>query len=941
MYMSKKKIVPALLATAMAVPVAAPASAEQLTDIQKSWAKTYIQALVDKDVLSGMGNGKYEPAKTMTRAEIAVALTRALDLELDAAAAAKFKDVPDWAKPYVGALVKAGIAAGMDANTYGSNLKVTREQLAVFYVRALGLEPVAKEAQGLELTFKDAASISEYAKKHVALAAKIGFIHGFPDNTFGPKQNADRAQLAKLTYDLYFNGETFVQKANELFGTVSVQSVTATNGTVTVMFDKALTAAPQAADLEVTQAVNGSSPMEITPSDITLSEDKKSVSFKIPTVEEKEEKQSVVISVAYRGGAAKSAEAFTVASKYLMVEDVTALNPSEIKVIFNKEADKSTAEDEGNYTLQNGSHPRGAKLSDDKKSVILRLAAPLANDAAYRVDVANVKDTNYNVMQKFEGTAKLFFDKEAPKLQKAEMMTDGRLKLTFNEPVQDTMTVKVDDTVVANGDTTKVTPATEAGDYSVTVGGLNDELKQTGNHTVTVYNVADTLAGKPNTLNIASLSYTVEADSSAPTVSSLTATGKNTFKVKFSEELAAAPTISVKKGSLVLKADAVQDAKDKTVYNVTVSSNDPTNNPLYGNNETSVQLSVNVKNMRDAAGFIGSEYNGTVTLTEQSGAPTVVSTALNKVNVDNRTISIKFDKELASVDKNKITVRKDNVIMPVQDAKVNASAKDTVDITLSSVTAGTYNVNFAAGAVTSQEGSAKNSELSTTATASTNTDALTVAKPQVLTGNVIELKYSEDMGDSATNAANYTLDNQPLPSGTTIDFVGDRKTVQIKLPAGSVAKRTEKQLAIGQGVRSQSGKSLASDAATHFQIELEDNTNPTLTAAQFQDVISNNSSKIRLTFSENLAEDLPATEDGTAIDTDDFVVTVNGIKQTVKQVIDGTKGDNIITLELANGVNVGQNVQVEVQGTGAGNNEIEIKDRAGNALASGTVNVSR
>jgi hypothetical protein len=32
---------------------------------------------------------------------------------------------------------------------------------------------------------------------------------------------------------------------------------------------------------------------------------------------------------------------------------------------------------------------------------------------------------------------------------------------------------------------------------------------------------------------------------------------------------------------------------------------------------------------------------------------------------------------------------------------------------------------------------------------------------------------------------------------------------------------------------------------------------------------------------------------------------------------------------------------VEVQGTGAGNNEIEIKDRAGNALASGTVNVSR
>ncbi|MCC0566758.1 hypothetical protein [Brevibacillus borstelensis] len=107
-------------------------------------------------------------------------------------------------------------------------------------------------------------------------------------------------------------------------GDITVESVSAINGTVTVVFDQELEAAPEAADLVVKQSINGADAVEVTPSAVTLGEDKKSVIVTVPAVEATDEEQTVVYSVSYKDGEAKAAEAFKVDAKDPQVDIVKA-----------------------------------------------------------------------------------------------------------------------------------------------------------------------------------------------------------------------------------------------------------------------------------------------------------------------------------------------------------------------------------------------------------------------------------------------------------------------------------------------------------------------------------------------------------------------------------------------------------------------------------------
>ena len=106
--------------------------------------------------------------------------------------------------------------------------------------------------------------------------------------------------------------------------------------------------------------------------------------------------------------------------------------------------------------------------------------------------------------------------------------------------------------------------------------------------------------------------------------------------------MAAAPTVEIKKGNTVLSVTAVSiDSTDSTAYLVNVADASTTN-PLYATGETSVNLSVKVKDFKDTANYIGSEFNGSVSLTKDSTAPAVVSNSLNaatSVATGNRALS--------------------------------------------------------------------------------------------------------------------------------------------------------------------------------------------------------------------------------------------------------------------------------------------------------------
>ena len=185
-------------------------------DIGASYAKNEIIALAEQGIISGFSAKEFKPTESVTRAQFAKIMVKAMKLEPDVSAAAAFKDVPEnqWYTGYVGTLVKAGIAQGTSAETFAPNKTVTREELAVFFVRAFGWDQQESPATTDKPALADLAQVSDWAQPAVELAYHSGFIKGAvqKDGTvqFLPTKVADRQALARLTYEYTFNPSAYV-----------------------------------------------------------------------------------------------------------------------------------------------------------------------------------------------------------------------------------------------------------------------------------------------------------------------------------------------------------------------------------------------------------------------------------------------------------------------------------------------------------------------------------------------------------------------------------------------------------------------------------------------------------------------------------------------------------------------------------------------------------
>ncbi|MBM7591538.1 hypothetical protein [Brevibacillus fulvus] len=636
----------------------------------------------------------------------------------------------------------------------------------------------------------------------------------------------------------------------------------------------------------------------------------------------------------------------------LFIDDaLSAINAQEIKVTFNKELDKTTAEDPDNYTLADASHPADVVLTADKKSVLLSVTA-MANTNTYSVDVTGVLAADYaKLAEDYEGATQVFLDQKAPTLVNAEFLK-GNLVLTFDEPVAETMSVKVDGVVVADADagTTSIDPvdaSEDLGDYTVTV-ALPTALQTAGTHTVTVYDAQDTVDTDPNTLSVFTKTFTITTDTVAPAVASVTAYTADTFKVKFSEELTTDTQLSdlitagkvvIKKGNLTLPTvTAEKDATDKTntTYKITVAGD--TTNPLYGDGETSVALNVSIKGYQDKANLFGKDYSGSVTLTKDAGAPKVLSANLNKVV--GKTITVKFDEVIAGADATKVKVYKNGVSLPVAGAAVIDDADDdTLQITITTtdgsdvdtdpddLTAGTYSVALAAGAVWDADEN-KNAAVTTSATLDNASKYLTgVAIDNATEPNVISVNFGTEMNDDAKALSNYKLDGVELPAGTTIDFVGSKNVVNIYLPANKYVIDSQAKLSISTSLKAKNGLVVADGAATKAYeeiVDITDNIAPELKSAKFvvADEDATSSSAIELTFSEGLAEQ-DADADGIL---DDYTLLVDGVSVSVAGNNAVTVGDKTLVITTAETINTAQKVEVKLVAKGSKNQEINTTD---------------
>jgi lactocepin len=172
-------------------------------DVVKHWAQKEIEALATKKIILGKTKELFAPEAKLTRAEFAVLIARALELELKAYEG-KFSDVPaskKWAFSGLEAAARAGIINGKTDGTFNPDAQITREEIATIIVRAVNYAD-ASLLKDLDTSkvFADDASISSFAKLSVKQAVALGIVNGRGGNTFAPKDEATRAESAVMLY---------------------------------------------------------------------------------------------------------------------------------------------------------------------------------------------------------------------------------------------------------------------------------------------------------------------------------------------------------------------------------------------------------------------------------------------------------------------------------------------------------------------------------------------------------------------------------------------------------------------------------------------------------------------------------------------------------------------------------------------------------------------
>lgn len=115
-------------------------SAAGYPDVTSANNQEAIEVLQAIAVMTGDDKGNFNPDKNVTRNETAVIMANLLDLKVSDFKGAKlpFTDVPEWAVPYVGACYAAGITSGTSATTYSGDNTVTAAQAALMLLKALG-----------------------------------------------------------------------------------------------------------------------------------------------------------------------------------------------------------------------------------------------------------------------------------------------------------------------------------------------------------------------------------------------------------------------------------------------------------------------------------------------------------------------------------------------------------------------------------------------------------------------------------------------------------------------------------------------------------------------------------------------------------------------------------------------------------------------------------
>ncbi len=216
----KKIICMALIAALVLTGIPVYAAGSVFSDVPAgSWAEGYIAEAVDLGIIDGYSPEIFGYGNEVTRAQFAAMLVRLLKWEKispDAPAFADNGDKSQWFYPEIETAAAHG-AVLRDAAEFRPEAAITREEMAVMLVRALGYNGLSQAISSRPLPFNDVNA----NRNAIALAYGFGLISGVTDTAFEPAGKATREQAAAMMIRLH---SRYASKLQWLHGVYAISS---------------------------------------------------------------------------------------------------------------------------------------------------------------------------------------------------------------------------------------------------------------------------------------------------------------------------------------------------------------------------------------------------------------------------------------------------------------------------------------------------------------------------------------------------------------------------------------------------------------------------------------------------------------------------------------------------------------------------------------------
>jgi uncharacterized lipoprotein YddW (UPF0748 family) len=180
------------------------ASPPRFSDIQNHWARSFIEGLASQGIVSGFGDGTFQPDRAMSRVEFAAVLQKAFN-QPKKRQYVPFVDVPaqHWAVPAIQKAYETGFISGYPGNRFRPDASISRHEVLISLVAGLDISSTSASALKISLPelYQDAAQIPTYATEKIKAATAAGIVVNYPNvKQLKPLEVASRADVVAFVY---------------------------------------------------------------------------------------------------------------------------------------------------------------------------------------------------------------------------------------------------------------------------------------------------------------------------------------------------------------------------------------------------------------------------------------------------------------------------------------------------------------------------------------------------------------------------------------------------------------------------------------------------------------------------------------------------------------------------------------------------------------------